>query len=293
MVSGYLLACITILVWGLVVIPVKATRTPGHLGIAISMPAGVLGLIVAALLFHTPMPKLDEMVSLRGLLLVLSGIFQFPLGTILYYEAIRCSDVSEAVPVTRLKTIFVVALAALLAIDQVTWLLVAACLVGIAGAFILVRPSAAPEGQPRPPLARGILFALLAAVSWALGDVFMRLVLDHFAPAAATLLSLVCGAAVYLVILGIKGLLPQVLRMPRRDKWLYATHGILSFAIGYLTFYAAMQQIGVVAASILTSTWPAISFVVGLALYRESISLRKIIGFSLLMGSVFLLVAGR
>lgn len=292
MLTGYLLAGVALLVWGLVVIPVKATRTPGHIGIAVSMPAGVLGLVAAAALFHAGMPGLGDLISVPGLLLVLSGIFQFPVGTICYYEAIRRGNVSEAVPVTRLKTVFVVALAALLAIERLALMPVIASAVGIVGAFILVQRAPAPEGAGRAR-AQGVMFALLAAVSWAVGDVLMRLALERFHPVAATLLSLTFGAAVYLAIAGIKGILPQVLRMPRRDGCLYAVHGIMSFCVGYLAFYASMKMIGVVSASIITSTWPAVSFVVGVTWYREGISLRKLVGFVLLMGSVFLLVAGR
>ena len=47
---GYLLAICATLAWGLVVIPVKKARSPGYLGIAISMPAGILALLPVVLL---------------------------------------------------------------------------------------------------------------------------------------------------------------------------------------------------------------------------------------------------
>ncbi len=41
---------------------------------------------------------------------------------------------------------------------------------------------------------------------------------------------------------------------------------------------------------IVTSTWPMVSFLVGLTLFRERASVRKVMGMILLVGSVLLIL---
>lgn len=287
---GYILAFVSILVWGLVVIPVKAAGTGGHIGVVVSMVAGI-GALFGAMLFGAVAPVEFSAITPRvGLSLLLSGICQFPLATLLYYEAIRRADISEAIPATRLKTVFVIILAASLGLDRVTASAIIATLLGIAGICALTYRRKDPLAPPTRSNGVGLLLALLAALSWALGDVLIRVALQELPATSATLLSLACGAAAYLLFMAVTRRLGHVVRMPRRDKLLYATHGVLSFGVGYLAFYASMQDIGLANASILTSTWPAVSFVVGIVLYRERLSVMKITGFGLLMASMFLII---
>ena len=287
---GYILAGLTALVWGLIVIPVKKARTSGLVGVGISMPAGVLTLLAAALVAPRDWVNLGALSWSNVLLLGLGGICQFPLATVCYYESVRLAEVSTVVPITRIETVVVVVLVALLGIESITLLVAVACLVAVSGAALLTYRREAAGAVDSANRRKGIVLALLTGVCWALGEVLIRIALRRVPALPATLLSLSLGAAVYYVLMIGGSRFRRILDMPARDKLLYALHGACSFGLGYLSFFASIRLIGVSRASIIGSAWPGVSFLVGLWLFGERLSWTKAAGFLLLMGSVVLIV---
>ncbi len=138
---GCILALAATLAWGLVVIPVKNARSPGSSGIAYSMPSGLLILFPAAMygFYHSPAPVLPEFFSRNGFFIIFGGIFQFPLATICYYEAIRSAEISAVAPLKCLKSMFVVFLVFFIGIESISLKTFIACVIGATGAFILTR----------------------------------------------------------------------------------------------------------------------------------------------------------
>lgn len=296
---GYLLAGVTALIWGLIFIPVKRAETPGTLGIAVSMPAGVLtlGLIqLGAVLFADvkPVDVTGLLTSRTGWLLLLVGVFQFPVATMFYYESIRCAEVSTTVPLTRIKSVLVALLVVAVGIESITWKIGAACVIGVAGAIVLThRRNGARQAKDARQMRLGIAFALLASVSWAVGDIFVRIALKDVPALPLTLITLCLGTvATYLVML-VRGQMRSVFRMPAADKWRYIAHGVLSFGVAYPAFFAAIAMLGehgLMRANIVAATWPLVAFAVGLTLFRERITVAKVVGVILLTASVFLVI---
>lgn len=288
---GYVLAAGAAVIWGVILIPVKAARAPGHLGIAISMPAGVVGLLVATLVAAPDSLDPAVIFSPAGLLLALAGICQFPLGTACYYGAVRCGEVSAVTPLTRLKSVLVLLVAALAGIEIVTGGVALGCALGLAGGVLITRGPRRGRTSAGRENAKGMAFALAAAAAWAAGDILIRLALKHVPPLPATLVALAMGAAAYYLVLLARGKLSLVAAMSRRDKLLYATHGVFSFGAGYLMNFAAIAAIGVTRTVVITGAWPAVSFVLGLTLYRERATPVKLAGFALLMAGATLVMA--
>ena len=286
---GYILAIIATVAWGLVVTAIKGTKTSGYLGIAISMPVGILVLLLIMLFSGTnfyPILKLPFSVLI---FLLLAGIFQFPLATILYYESIRFGELSTSVPLTGIKPIFVICLVLLIGLEKINLRIFAACLIGISGAIILTykchrRPGAVTN------IRKGIVFALLASLSWAIGDILIRIVVKHLSALLTTLLSLCSGAIFYYLFAFCKKDIKKIIKIPVKEKGRFAIHGIVSFGIGYFAFFSSMKYIGVTRAAIITAAWPIISSIVGFSFYKEHLSLSKILGILLLIGSVLLVI---
>jgi drug/metabolite transporter (DMT)-like permease len=136
----------------------------------------------------------------------------------------------------------------------------------------------------------GIILALMAALFWALGDIFMRYALKSVQVLPVTLLSLVAGMAGFYIYLIARGRVGEVARMPRHDKLMYVCHGLVSFGLGYYLFYYAIQNVGVTRAAVITAGWPLVAFFIGLSLYGEKLSRTKAIGVALIMLSVFLAI---
>lgn len=302
--AGYVFAIITTLAWGLVVIPVKLAKTPGELGVAVSMPSGLLALVPVSIVWfvRSADPSLDALFSPAGGFVAASGICQFPLATLFYYKAIQSSEISLVAPLKCVKSLMVIAIVIALGVEEITTRIVAAGLIGVAGSVVigLGKRKAGPGSDGREPgapstvvasgLKKSIVYVLLACLFWSVGDILMQRGVARIPAMIATPVSLAVGMAVYYCWLIFTGRLGAVRRIPRRDKLCYFFHGLISFAIGYLTFFASIGSIGVTRAVIITSAWPLISFVVGIALYREALTPGKIAGVVLLVASVYLVI---
>ena len=282
---GYFWAAVATLAWGLIVLAVRGTRTPGHIGIAVSLPVGVAVLLAALPLTGETSLCADKLLSPTGLYLLLGGLLEFPLATLCYYECLQRAEISTAVPLTRLKVVFVAALVFLLAIEPLTIPVAVASVLAVAGAFVLTS-----AGGLRVRLDKGALFALGASLCWAVGDILVRQALASMPALPATFWALCLGGAAYYVILIALGWTAQVRQMPRADILRFATHGALSFGLGYFAFFASIQLLGVTKAAVITSSWPLVSFLAGIALCGEKITARKALGVALIMISVFVVV---
>ncbi len=289
MALEYIAALATTLIWGMAVVVVRGVRAPGYLGVACSMPAGILILLALQVFQSGAMAPAAALFSRPGLWLALGGICQFPLATIFFYEVIKSAEISVAVPLTRLKAVMVVFLAFALGMEAVTGRIALASLLAVLGAALLTwRPRGAAAGSAAAR--RGIVCALLASLSWALGDIFMRQALQTIAALPATIMALAWGAAAHLTGLGIAGRLGAVRRLAAGDILRYTAHGVLSFGCGYYLFFYAIQGLGVSRAAIITSAWPLIACAAGIVLYREALTWRKAAGIALIALSVALVM---
>jgi drug/metabolite transporter (DMT)-like permease len=285
---GLIAAATALIVWGLGIIFIKRVNSKPQFGIAISMSTGLLGLVTASILTDATYPAPAELLSSTGLVLVLAGMFQFPFATIAYYASIRYCEISLAAPLTRIKVAFLALVVILFGLEPVGWNLILSALLGVIGAMMLsLSLRNAPVGEH---IILGAGMALLASLLWAIGDVLTMQVLKTIPALPTTVLSLGAGLLIYSVWLVLNGKLREVWNIPSRDKLMYGLHGLFNFAIGYGAFYLSIKHLGVTRAGIITASWPLVSFVLGLAIYRESITPGKILGVILVMASVFLAI---
>jgi len=280
----------------LMVIPIRAARSPGQLGIAISLPAGIVALLPLTAALLASGSGVPDLLSRAGLFVFIAGVCQFSLATVCYYEALRCADVSVVAPFKCIKSILVMAFVVLLGLETVNSLRLTACLLGVVGAITITRPARRPDQAGRGAsdegrsLGRGIGLALLTCLFWALGDLAMRYALQTVPALIATPLALCAATIVTYSWLLLRGKLRAVVQMPRRDKVCFLIHGVVSFGLAYCAFFASMRLIGLTTAVIITQAWPVISFCVGIRLYREPLTLGKLVGMAFLISSVYLVM---
>ncbi len=284
----YIAALAATLIWGLAVVIIRGVRAPGYLGVAFSMPAGILILLALQVFQGGAMAPAAALFSRAGLWLALGGICQFPLATIFFYEVIKSAEISVAVPLTRLKAVMVVFLAFALGMEAVTGRVALASLCAVLGAALLTWRPRGATAKATAAARRGIICALLASLSWALGDIFMRQALQSTPALPATIAALACGAAAHLAGLAVTGRLGAARRLGAGDIRRFAAHGVLSFGCGYYLFFYAIQGLGVSRAAIITSAWPLIACAAGIILYRETLTWRKAAGIALIALSVVL-----
>lgn len=290
---GYFTALTATLMWGLVVIPVKSAKTPGERGIAISMLSGLAVLIPAFSIYLLRSGDFCFSIffSYAGISIFLSGIFQFPLATMFYYKAIQNAEISVVAPFKCIKSTMVIGIVILLGIETVTPRIIISALTGVSGAVLLTLKTSGAAKPHGKNFRKAIVYAILACIFWSIGDVTMQRGTLEIPAMAATPAALASGAIIYYIWIIRTNRLKSILAIPRRDKACYVIHGLASFAVGYLAFFASIETIGVTKAVIITTAWPVISFMAGIILYKEQISARKIAGVALLLASVYLVVA--
>lgn len=284
---GYLVAVLALVLWGLVVIPLKLVRAPGKLGVLISMPVAALVMCIISLATGTL--SFPHASAADWLLIAFTGVCQFPLASFTYYEAVKLAGVTVTTPLTRLTPILVVLVSVILGFSVVTPMLVVATVVFLAGAALIALGIWRHHLEGiRFPVKAGLFYALIACVAWAAGNLLVSRVSPSIPRSIVTLYALLFGIAVHVSVMGVLGELPALRQMSRRDVLLFASHGTVSFAFGYWALFEAIQLLGVSRASVIAGTWPAVSVWVGVLLFREPMNVLKVLGTVLLIASAVL-----
>ena len=135
----------------------------------------------------------------------------------------------------------------------------------------------------------GIVIALVASVSWAVGSIFVRLGIDRVRPAVATFLSVVAGLF-YVSIIALIMDAGAFLNLSFSTIVGFVIVGLLSFGAGRLLYYVAVGMIGVGRATALGAATPIVSSGLAVLFLGELMTLPLAIGTLAVVGGVGLIV---
>jgi drug/metabolite transporter (DMT)-like permease len=283
---AYLLSAIAALLMGLVVIFIKLARSPGRLGIGISLATGTFAMFVLA----GPDLALLTRLSYGDLaLFFVIGTLEFTLGLTMYYESIRIGDVSVAVPITRLKVLPLLAFSVLLGLEAFKWTLLGACVLVVLGGALVGAPDSRPGAQDRAARRLSILLAIGACLCWAVAETLLGKLPKDLPAIPTNALLLGCALVSYLIYAAASGAWRSLLQMPGRGVWCYMAHGIVSLSTAFVLVVRAIQIAGPPRVNVITSAYPLISAMVGWVVFRERFSATIAVGAVLLIGGVILL----
>lgn len=154
-----------------------------------------------------------------------------------------------------------------------------------------------PEGDRRRPrhYARGIAFALLAALGQSIGFIIAKLALtgtDGLDPLSATLIRVSAAVVGFWGISLVRGALPRVVRDFRdRRAMLYLLGGAITGpSVGIWLSLLALKLIPAGIAATLMATMPVAILPLVMIFYREKVSWRAAIGAAITVAGVALLV---
>lgn len=283
---AYLLAGISALLWGFVVIPIKKARTSGRLGIAVAMTTGTVAM------FALSAPRLGVLATLTpretGLYLI-TGAMQFTLGCGAYYLAVQKGSLSVAVPITRVKILIVLGLSVLMGLEVFRWALLGAATLVFLGGLMVGKPLSSANSGERDGHWESVGLAIAACIFWAVSETLMGLLPDRIPPMLSNGLLLVSGLMAWCLLAIVAGWWRELLAMPRHDVLCFMAHGLISFSAAYALFVWAMQLSTPLRVVTITSTYPLISALVGWSAYKEGFSPRLGLGAVFLIGGVILL----
>ena len=284
---GYAFVILAVIFWGLVHVPIKLAKAPGRLGVMVAMPVAMIPLIIlAAVTGELLIPHCSPR---DWLFILLTGLFQFALGEAAYYEAVHCAGITVAAPTTRLTPLLVVMTTMIIGTGNFSWLLLPAAAMILLGGMLLARGVRRKDAHAdHADVRKGVLFALLACICWAAGNLSVDQVDKEISRVMVTLLSLGFGTVVYGTLLAVSGKLRKLRTLTRRDVLLYSAIGLVGYTVAFYAFFEAIRRMGVGPAAVVAGTWPAAAVIVGVLIFREPMNRLKTIGIILLLLSAVL-----
>ena len=287
--AGLLFCLVAVFAWGLAVIPIKKANRSPLAGLTVGLLAGWALMFVVALSRN----ELDVSgLETKGWFLAAAGgILRFPVATYCYYQAILRAGILLATPLARLRPVFVCLIVAATGLETPGAGVVAGTALAFAGTLFLFprRTDVAVAGRPLPRDVRrsGLVLAVAASLSWALGDICLNQVSSEGADIPASVRSVLAlgfGTVAWVILLTLMGKLSAVGKLGWSTCGWFALHGVMSFGIGTYAMLRAFETMPVTEVSLLTSTWPLVSMAVGYLFFRERLSGRQALGLAFLIG---------
>ncbi|MFX1254360.1 MAG: DMT family transporter [Promethearchaeota archaeon] len=235
-------------------------------------------------------------------ILVLSSLC-VTFGDLIFFFALQRIEVSKALPVASIYPLFVAILLTVGGLEELTIMTASGTIVIIVGVGLVAQKANSSEeaAQKQSFLDIGIVLAIIAAVFWSFGILTLRIMFDD--PQVETF-SLAAIRFALLTIFGAflwVGVFLYEKRSPPRSQPLAATEitkknivtlgisGILSWGIGGVAFFQAIQLIGASRATPISSINPLIGSLLGFIFLKEQIGKLQIIGiFLVTIGSIII-----
>lgn len=224
-------------------------------GLFFAMLAGAISLSPFLLIIDMPLEI--------NVYLLLAGVFTFPLATSTYYlsgEAFS-GRTEFASQFSKIKPLLSFAFAVLILHESITSLsLVSISLIAL-GTVIFIW-AASKHSLSR----KGVFLGLMAALFWALGELFMKLGISDIHPILANFVAIVSGiliSAIFILrgfksVTGSTGIITTL--------WPFMLHGIVSFGAAYTFFFYSVKEIGLAHSVLINAFWPILSILITAAI---------------------------
>ncbi len=137
----------------------------------------------------------------------------------------------------------------------------------------------------------GILVALVASLSWAVGSILVRLGIDRVSPPSATFLSIVSGF-LFITVIAVIMDAGAFLELTPRAIGGFALVGLLSFLGGRFLYYTAVSMIGVGRATAMGGAVPIVASILAVLFLDEQLTIPLAVGIAAVVAGVGMIVFG-
>ena len=221
------------------------------LGLFFAMLTGALTLLPFLWTIQTP-------VEINGYL-ILAGLLTFPIATGTYYlSGIAFSGRMEfASQFSKIKPLLSFLLAIFVLHETTSnQSLISVSLIAL-GTFIFLWGA-----RTHALSSKAIVLGLLAALFWALGELFMKLGISNNHPVHANLVAIISGLVVFsfIALHSLKSITSKVNII--HTLWPFFLHGIVSFGVAYTMFFYSINQIGLARTVLINAFWPILSLLI-------------------------------
>lgn len=235
--------------------------------------------------------------------LILSSLF-VGVGDLFFFGSLQRIDVSKTQSIAAMYPLFTALLLVLSGLEEVTVDVLVGTIILIVGIGLLAQQTNSGAStstlQNERDMKMGFVMAILAAVFWSLAIYTLRVVLDHpevnvysmatlrFAILTLFFVILWIGNTFYRQQAGIED--PSFISiMDKKVLSGLGLGGIISWGIGGVCFFFAIEMIGAARATPISSINPLISVIIGVLILKEKLTRLQAFGIILiLIGSVII-----
>lgn len=213
-------------------------------------------------------------------------------GDTLNYRAVLLIGLGRAFTIANAYPLPTLLVAALFLDEQVGWREVIGCLVTLVGVTLVALPGRRERARPLERRANliGVGLALVVAVLWAGANSFAKLALLGMDTVTANAIRLPIAAAIAWLMLGRSAPQPPPWRLAPRTLAAVIATGLLSSVVGGLLTLYGVQAIGAARAAILGATSPLFAVPLSLAILKERLAPRMIVGTLLSVAGIALII---
>jgi drug/metabolite transporter (DMT)-like permease len=223
--------------------------------------------------------KLGYITRRDFLLLVPLGFVGTLLNQAAFFTGLETVDATTASLILSLAPITVAVLAAVFLKEAITKRMVLGSVIAIVGIFFVVGKSGGIK------FSIGMLYILLAMITFAISIIIMRKLTERIDPLTATVYSTVIGSGMVIPVALIQEPLTNVSSHPWAWGLLFVT-AILMQGLCGLIWNVQLKRIGAGKASVFLNLQPFVAMVVGFLLLGTPVTTVQVIGSLLIVGGV-------
>ncbi len=216
-----------------------------------------------------------------------TGIFSLVFFNWCYFNAIQASSMAVAAVLLYTSPVFVMLMSALFFRESVTPLKIIALAVTLAGCALvtgLLPPGGAPVSLST------ILFGLGSGFGYALYTIFGKLALEKYPSSTVTLYTFLFALLGSLPLSGLWNA-PELL-LDRQVILAGLGIGVFCCILPYLLYTEGLRRAQAGKAAILATAEPFVAALIGIFLYREEVTIWKLLGMCAILGAIALLNRG-
>lgn len=250
----------------------------------------LIGLVVAT----GGLVQLSQMTFITGASMVASGVLGQAVGDTLYINALGFLGVTRTFPITNSAYPFLTFILAILLLgEQVTWALPIGGTLIVAGItwIVLEQRRADREDAVRVELARGLVFALAAALAWATATVWLRGQQGNLDAISAASLRIPAASVAVLGTLALTSRAERPLRqLTTRSIAIVGLAGLLGTGLGSILFIYAVEHTGAARTAFVTTSAPVFALPMGVIFLSEKLTRRVLLGTAVTIAGIWLVL---
>ena len=218
-------------------------------------------------------------------LVILAAIVGFGFGDTFLFKSIVLIGVSKAYTISFTSPLFTMILAVIFLNEPFLLKYLVGTLLIVMSLAIISLELEREKGQKDIDL-KGIMTAIAAAISWAVGTILVTLGLRNISVLLANAIRFPILAFFLLIISKPRG----KREVTRRDLLLLSASGVIGMVLGGITFLLSIQLIGASRASPLNASSPVLASLMSRAFLREKVTVRLILSAILISIGIYFLV---